>query len=215
MSGVLHGALLAASTVRPSVTYKAAAGANSTSVAIPSHNVGDLIVVWTHGTSVSPTKPTASGTVPAWVDIASDTRQRLTYFVATATNTTTGTWTNSIRIVAVVLSGQAGSPIGGNALRNGNSTSTVVVPSATLRNSDGTSQILHFANAGQATTPLFTDTFSVSGYTVRLGGVGGNGNNTGFRLVTKNSTTSAESITIGTSIGTQWNASATLEIASY
>jgi hypothetical protein len=82
-------------------------------VTIPAHTAGDLIVIaaYRDGSTAVPTKPTASGTVPAWVDItaaagANTNSLRTACFVATASNHTSGTWTNATGMAAIVFRGQ-------------------------------------------------------------------------------------------------------------
>lgn len=127
------------------------ASAAATSVGIPAHQVGDIIVIFAYrdGSTAVPTKPSASGTVPAWADIetgsgTNSNSSRTAYFVATATNTTTGTWTNATGIAAIVLRGQASSPIGGSARTGGLANGSSTAPAITLSVSDGSSVILHF-----------------------------------------------------------------------
>lgn len=124
-----------------------------TSIAIPAHQVGDLILLACCNagnlSNTTPTKPSASGTVPAWVDTVNNaggsfiSGLRLSRFVATATNHTSGTWTNSTVMAAVVLRGQNASPIGGVA-ESGNTGPTTSVPAITLTDSSGASAILQF-----------------------------------------------------------------------
>jgi hypothetical protein len=123
-------------------------------VTIPAHTAGDLIVIaaYRDGSTAVPTKPTASGTVPAWVDItaaagANTNSLRTACFVATASNHTSGTWTNATGMAAIVFRGQKVgtgiASIGGKAqtggTQNGGSTTPAITPTAT----DGTSIQLH------------------------------------------------------------------------
>lgn len=124
----------------------------ATSVTLPGHNVGDLIVIFAHrGGSLTPIVPSAAGTVPAWSAI--DTMGGTTAgslvtadFVATATNHTSGIWTNATGMIAVVISGNlAASPIGGHAAAaTGGTTTSVTAPAVTLSRSDGSSVELNF-----------------------------------------------------------------------
>lgn len=126
--------------------------AASTSVTIPTHAVGDLIVIFAYhdGTVTVPTIPTASGTVPAWVTIDSAAGGSFAnsfvtaQFVATATNHTSGTWTGSTGMVAVVLSGQASPPIGGHATEISSSSTQANAPAITMSKTDGSSILLEF-----------------------------------------------------------------------
>lgn len=172
-------------------------GANNsatTSVTLPAHNVGDLIVIFAsrRSNATAPSVPVAAGTVPAWNTI--DTQSGTTngscvtaYFVATATNHTSGTWTNATDMIAVVISGAAPSPIGGHATNNaGSATTTAVAPTVTLSKTDGSSVLLHFFNHNSSTA--ITWAAAPTGYTQQSVG--------SFALLdTKTSTTSDGSVT--------------------
>ena len=128
------------------------ATASPMSVALPPHQVGDLIVLAVSDVASNgpPGKPAAGGTVPAWVDIDANTGAgticlRTVYCVATANNHTSGSWSGNGYIAAAVIRGQkAGSPIGGHAEAGGTSTTGPVLPAITLSNNDGSSLILCF-----------------------------------------------------------------------
>lgn len=148
----------------PWVYIKGAKVTNGTTVNIPTHAVGDVIVIFAYRSAsvTTPTKPAASGTVPAWVDIDNNTgantnSSRTAYFVATATNHTSGTWTNATCMIAVVLTGQnTSSPIGGHAESGGASTTSLSTPSVTMSNTSGSSALLSFfgcAGAGNYAAP--------------------------------------------------------------
>lgn len=132
------------------LTPQGSASAAATSVAIPTHAVGDLIVIFAYrdGSATAPSKPAAGGTVPAWNDInsgagANTNASRSAYFVATATNHTTGTWTNATGIAAIVLRGQAATPIGASDLSGGTANGTGTTPTITPQVANGTSFQLH------------------------------------------------------------------------
>lgn len=100
-----------------SATVKGTANsALGTSVTIPAHAVGDVIVVfaYSNASSTPPTPPTASGTVPAWVAINSggslDNSSGVYYFVATTATHTSGTWGLTSGMAAVVIEGADTSP---------------------------------------------------------------------------------------------------------
>lgn len=166
----------------------------TTTVTIPAHNVGDLIVVCAsrRSNATAPSVPSAGLTVPAWNTI--DTQSGTTngscvtaYFVATATNHTSGTWTNATDMVAVVISGQNASPIGGHATNNaGSATTSATAPAVTLSKSDGTSILLHFFNHNSSTA--ITWGAAPAGYTRQTTG--------SFAILdTKDDTTSDGSVT--------------------
>lgn len=134
------------------VLVKGSNSATATSVAIPAHTAGDLLLLFAYRDDNNnyPTKPSASGTVPTWLDINSghnnDNCNLTCYCVATADNHTTGTWTNATGIVVVVITGQqATSPIGGNATSGSSAQNQAVAPAiSTLTRTDGTSGVIAF-----------------------------------------------------------------------
>jgi hypothetical protein len=127
----------------------------ATTVTLPTHAAGDIIVLFAcRRVAGLPTKPTAGGTVPTWTDIQNPQAAssgascaRCVYTVATASNHTSGTWTNATRIIAVVLRGQDASPIGGNASGNTAQTFGSTAPAVTLADTSGDSVLLHFYHA--------------------------------------------------------------------
>lgn len=142
--------------------------AAATSVTLPAHNIGDTIVIWAYNnaSTTTPTKPAASGTVPAWTDIdnttgANTNSSRSAYFVATATNHTSGTWTNATGMTATVISGAASSPIGGHAEAGGAAANAAQAPAVTLSKTDGTSALLE--HYGHRTVTAWST--APSGYT--------------------------------------------------
>lgn len=176
-----------------------ATAVQSTSITIPTHQVGDIIVIYAYrgGSNTIPSKPAASGTVPAWVDIdavtgANTNSSRVAYFVATATTTTSGTWANAGSMVCVVLRGQYSTPIGGHLESGSTRIGGAIAPAITLTNADGTSALLHFFGCSTATGFSAWDA-APTGYTQRAAD-----KTVGFAgtcLDTKNSTTSDGAVT--------------------
>lgn len=116
------------------LTVTANAAAGSASIAFPAHAIGDRLVVvaWRDGNNAVPTKPAAAGTVPAFLDIDAPTgsntcSMRSATFVATATNHTTGAWTNATGIAAIVVSGGA-CAIGFHAMAGAADTNQALAP---------------------------------------------------------------------------------------
>jgi hypothetical protein len=165
------GNLLSFHVYDTATNYALIRGQNSsqtTSVTIPTHAVGDLIVIYAfNGSSTTtPSTPTASGTVPAWSTIdgttgANSCASKTAFFVATANNHTSGTWTNASAMIAVVIRGQnplevvgattVRTPIGVHAEAGGNNG----VPAAaaqTLQRTDGSSLILKFLGSVNVNT---------------------------------------------------------------
>lgn len=129
--------------------------AASTSIAIPAHVAGDLIVIWAFrdGSTTPPTKPTAGGTVPSFTTVDGPTGANscsaiCAWAFATGTTDTSGTWTNATGISVEVWRGaDANSPIGGHAQSGASvaSGANIVIPAITLQDPTGASAILAFA----------------------------------------------------------------------
>ena len=183
----------------------------TTSVAIPTHAVGDLIVIWAYNgnSNTAPTKPAAAGTVPAYVDIdnnvgVSTNASRTAQFVATATTTTSGIWAGATSMIAAVLHGQDINPIGGHAEAGATDGSNSVAPAVTLTRTDGSSSLLHFFGVPVTTTwgsaPV--------GYTTKA-------NDTFSLLATKNSSAVDGSVTYSHSLlGSARYRGASIEVLS-
>jgi hypothetical protein len=190
------------------------AAVNATSITLPTHAVGNIIIICaTAGADFSGpiTAPAASGTVPAWVTLDHpgliNTSDMITaYFVATATNHTSGTWTNANAIAAIVLAGQASSPIGGHAATvAASNATTATAPAITMTKTDGTSFLLAFFGLYNVTA---WDA-APSGYTTQASFAWGG---MSIRANSKNTTTSDGSTSQGSVVSAANNAGAQIEI---
>lgn len=158
------------------ITVVGQGSAATTSVAIPTHQVGDMILVFTRGTAAAPTVPAASGTVPAWVTLQSALANAIgltsVAFIATATNTTTGTFTNATHICVLVLRPGAGKVLdyGASAVGNGNNTQTIIYPALTLTRADGTSMGVRCGTRTVAITAVGTAPTSWTNQTIQPAG---------------------------------------------
>ncbi|WP_235687326.1 hypothetical protein [Mycobacteroides chelonae] len=180
------------------LSYVSANASTTNSVAIPAHQVGDLIVLCGFDSqNTAPTKPSAGGTVPNWNYIdntntaAGQGAVTTAWFKATATNTTSGTWAWTEQMIAVVVRGtMPASPIGGHAAVGGAAVN-VVAPAVTLAHTDGSSILLHF----HVTAFLNASGWSSApaGYTRRV--VAGPSSSRSMVLNTKDTTTSDGSVT--------------------
>lgn len=183
--------------------------ATTATFALPTHAVGDLIIIFAFTSSaLAVTQPAAGGTVPTWTSIDSATGLRVSQTVATATNHTSGAWTNANRMIAVVIRDQHSTPIGGHAIDNATST-TPTAPAATLTNTDGTSILLHFYGSSSVSGGAWAA--APAGYT-RLADVFSASN--GACLNRKDVTTTDGAIVQGTTINVAWR-TATVEIRSH
>jgi hypothetical protein len=156
-------------------TIKGAVSAAATSVTLPAHVAGDLIVIFTFkdGATTVPTTPAAGGTVPTWTLIDGPTGANLSasktaYAIATSSTHTTGAWTGATGIVAYVISGADDvNPIGGHAMSGSTGLNTTQAPAITQTATDGSSLILEFfghrtVTAWSAATAGYTRQTSVA-----------------------------------------------------
>lgn len=189
------------------VEYKSSSSAAGTSLTLPAHAAGDLILIFAYrltlGSSAGltpPSEPSAGGSVPQFTTITTGSSVvassahsfRLSWGIAGSSSSTSGTWTNASRLIAVILSGQAVNPVGGNAAGgsgNANST-TATAPAITLSDPSGSSQIIHFFSAA-ATSASWNA--AASGYTARLT-VNVPNNGIGVRVITKDTTSTDGSV---------------------
>jgi len=145
----------------------------ATSVTLPTHAVGDCILIFAFNNAAAtlPTVPTAGGTVPAWVTQENSAGANtcagiLCSFIATATNHTSGTWTNATGMATIVLSGVDSTVTPGGTAKaqsTGSGTNTANAPSITMVTTTGDNFVVHFVGhrnlSAWGTTP--------GGYTLR------------------------------------------------
>ena len=159
----------------------------ATSITLPAHAVGDLIVIfgYINGLNSAPTAPSASGTVPTWTLVqgggGSSNGSGVWYHVATATNHTSGTWGSTGLIAAVIEGVSTASPIGGFAQLSVNGSSTA--PAITQSVTDGSSCLLYFHGHRSNVTSFGA---APTGFTRQAAALG----SSGICLNTKNNTTS-------------------------
>lgn len=173
----------------------------STTVTIPAHAAGDLIILYAYDIRtgvVPPAKPSAGGTVPTWTTIhgngltfGSSFNWIAVYAVATTSSHTSGTWVGTDVLRAIVLSGaKETGMIGATAFSTSFST---IAPGLTLSKTDGTSAILHQAFSNATTWGAVP-----TGYTDR-------GSSNQNRLLTKNVTTTCPEVDMNVDGFTQTN----------
>jgi hypothetical protein len=120
-------------------------GTNSgTTITIPAHQVGDLIIISaSRANNTAPTIPTG------WTQIQRAGANTLSlatgYRIATATNTTSGTWSNAARLTVLVYRpGSGGSlDIGASTTVNGNNQTLQRYPALTLTDTSGGSTVVY------------------------------------------------------------------------
>lgn len=144
------------------VSYVSSASAAANTVAMPSHQAGDLIVVFAYRDGNTTAPSLVSGFTSIDATGANTNSARLAYKIAASGSESTGTWTNATGIVVHVYRG-AGI---GNLAVGGGSATTVTYPALTLNENDGSSWVARFAGHRTATN-MTTNT--PSGYTQRTG----------------------------------------------
>lgn len=132
------------------VTYSGSNIAQATTVTIPTHNPGDMIVIWAYSQAITiPTKPSGWTTIDS--NAANSNSAIGAYRIATTDSHTSGTWTNAQYVISAVFTGAK--YIGGYASNGGNS-NIPTCSAITLGNKTGSSQICAFF--GQRTVTTFT-----------------------------------------------------------
>lgn len=136
------------------ISFVGAQGAAATTVTIPTHQVGDLILIFAYrdGSNTAPTTPTAGGTVPTWNLIGSSggntNSSNFRWAKATATTTTSGTWTNATELICLVYRKAS---IGVSAGNSGSTTTTINYPAIAPNRTDGSSWVVGVAGHRTAT----------------------------------------------------------------
>lgn len=203
--------------VIPPISILGALAANSSSVAIPAHAAGDLIVVFAFNASSTtvPTLPTAGGTVPTFTSSVPTTGGAHNAGVvacayATGSSDTSGTWTSATSMIAVAIRATTtSSPIGGTAQNSGFGTS-ISGPTVTLTKTDGSSAVLYFYGAGDGSTAFTSWAAAPTGMTQQVAGTYAT-NKQGVCLDTLNVTTSAPAES-QTNVGGPYFRAVTVEI---
>jgi hypothetical protein len=153
-------------------TLQGSTSAATTSVALPTHVIGNLIIlhIYVNASTTQATKPAASGTVPNWNILEPVTTttgaSQIAWFVATAANHTSGTWTGATNIIATVIQGQSGSSIGAHASSSGSQVGASTAPAVTQTVTNGKSLLLHFMSTQTTNPPVWSA--APAGYTQRV-----------------------------------------------
>jgi hypothetical protein len=135
----------------PSIAVVGTAGAAATSVALPTHQIGDLLIFCARRANVAAASiPAAGGTVPAWTQLQGGAGANVLSLVvaaatATANNHTSGTWTNADQVAVIVLRGNHPIRAGVSAVLSNAAAATVTYPALTLENANGTSMGIRVA----------------------------------------------------------------------
>lgn len=134
------------------IVYKGSAS-GTTSATIPTHAVGDLILVFAYrdGNVTAPTMP-GTFTQIGSPGSANTNSERCGYRIATSTSETTGTWTNATSLIVMVYSGASI----GTTVTGGGASTTINYPALTPSFVDNSSWIVAFAGHRSVNTNLQT-----------------------------------------------------------
>lgn len=140
-------------TAASTITFVASNASAGTSITIPAHNVGDLLIVFAYrdGNASAPTVP-AGWTTISTSGGANANSSALAYRVATGSDSGAG-WSNATELIVHVYRGQNASPIGADNRQAGSGT-TVAYPSLTLNVNNGSSWVIGFAGHRSTNTNL-------------------------------------------------------------
>ncbi len=120
---------------------------NGTSLTLPDHEAGDLLVMFAYAT-LSPSPPSVPGSWSTWSTGGGVNNARSVggYKVATTDSETSGDWAGASHLVCHVYRGQrVAGAIGGTAAGGASSGTTVTYPALTMTDAGGTSLVVGFA----------------------------------------------------------------------
>lgn len=125
------------------VTYISSASASASTVTMPTHASGDLLLMWAY----RPLSTTPASLPAGWTNVinggSNTSSGRVGYKIAASSGETSGTWTNAQMLIVMVYRNASG--VGASARTSGNS-STHNVPGLTLNVTTGTSRVVTFAS---------------------------------------------------------------------
>ncbi|MEI7718880.1 MAG: prepilin-type N-terminal cleavage/methylation domain-containing protein [archaeon] len=189
------------------IIFVAQNAANGTTVTIPAHNVGDLLVVFAYRSSSNSLPTVPSGWTTINTSGSSSNSSSLAYRIATGSDSGSG-WSNATQVIVQVYRGVSASPIGVNGFQHANST-TVTYPALSLSVTDGTSWVIGFAGDANNSTPI---EIAPTGMTARADIVGASAEASGHDTNGGVSSWTAKNVIISAG-NVKWSAR-TLEIKS-
>lgn len=133
--------------------------ASATTVTVPAHEVGDLILIWAlrGGSTTAPTLPAGYSPIQTESEsTATSCSARLGYKIATSTSDASGTWTNASELLCHVYRASSGYALRiGQSAVSKSTTAEVTYPALTLADSfSGNSWIVGFVGAGNKTQAI-------------------------------------------------------------
>lgn len=195
----------------------------TTTCTVPTHQVGDLIVIFAYRAGSTSAPGLGSGYLSQLTKSGTTCSARVGWKIATATNDASGTWSNASQIVCHVY--RASDFLSGGSVRVGASasssstTNTVNYPALTMVHSDGTSWVAGFAGVNNTTQTVNT---APSGMTNESSAVGAStsiaGQDTNGSVSSWSSTNATTTGTAGDSVSCtleiQWNVAGATSISN-
>lgn len=141
------------------ISLVGSAEANSDSIAIPAHQINDLILIYGYNDAQTTAVTIPSGfTNISGVVMGSFGYTRVAFKLATSTSETSGTWTNADHLIVLVFRGDADTLVVPEFLVTTSATSTTVTygvqPSGTFRDGASDVAIVGFAAQRNASNNL-------------------------------------------------------------
>lgn len=194
-----------------SLTLVGTATASATTVTPPTHQAGDIIIIFAfrRGSTTPPSLP--AGWTSVLAKSGSTVSGRLGYLIATGTNDSSGTWTNATELTCHIYRPPSGFTAGiGASASNSATINTVNYPGLTLVHSSGTSWVAGFIGTDSPTQTIAT---APTGMTNESSLVGSNAAIAGHD--TEGGVTSWPSTNVTTTGTAGDSVSATVEIAVF
>lgn len=147
------------------ISYVSSASAAAATVAMPSHQAGDLILVFAFvdGSTTNPSLPSGYASVTGLGNGANTCSASVGFKWAQSSSETTGTFTAATGVVVHVYRGVTSVPV---FVRSKGTGTTITHPALTLSNATGSSWVVRFCGHRTATN-LTTNT--PAGFTARTG----------------------------------------------
>ena len=154
-----------------------ATSAAATSVTLPAHSTGDLIVIiaFRVGSNTAPTASTGGSTITNLCNGGDNsTSYRVGYLTAAGSAETSGTWANATHMHAMVFQGVTA--VSTCTTLSGTATTTLSYPAMTLADSDGSSYVVRAGLTNQTSST----SGAMTGYTLLKNETGSSRNSSTF-----------------------------------
>ena len=139
------------------ISFVGSNSAEATTVTIPAHQAGDLIIMFAYrdGSATVPTQPAGWVTIQGGAG-ANTNAARMGWQIATSSSTSSGTWTSATELIVLIYRGiNKTTPVGGSA-ETGNTGSTVTYPAVTMVDASGNSWVVGAAGHRSINTTIET-----------------------------------------------------------